>query len=75
MGSVARRSGKNEVRAEVHGTSAVSRLELVTDAGVVAATSGPQRHAVLETHVDAPYAYARVIQDDGEWAWSSPIFG
>lgn len=34
--------------------------------------SGDQ--GALDVSISAPYAYLRVIQDDGEMAWASPIF-
>ena len=49
--------------------------QLVAEAlGVSPATEPAGDEGSLEAITDAPWSYARVIQDDGEMAWSSPVF-
>ncbi len=56
------------------GTSNIRSIELVTEVGVVARTEPDAREATLHAHVGGQFVYARVTQDDGEMAWSSPVF-
>ena len=74
MGSTLQRTGPVQVSATAHGESAVARLELITRDGVVAWAAGTGRDALIEASVDADYVYARVVQEDGEMAWASPVF-
>jgi hypothetical protein len=61
---------------EVHavGTAPLRSIELVGPEGVLASVAGEGRQASLTARVKAPYVYARVVQTDGEMAWSSPVF-
>lgn len=74
MGTELAVDGPVEARALVHGTAPVSKLELVGPDGPVATVPGDGDRAELTARVDGPWVYARVTQDDGEMAWSSPIF-
>jgi len=74
MGSELEVSGPVSARAVAHGTGQIERLELVGPTGVLAISPGNGDRAVLEAVVDAPHVYARVVQSDGEMAWSSPVF-
>lgn len=67
-------AGHRTFEARCKGTSEVERIEFVSPTGVVAAADGDGLHAALKADVTAPYVYARVVQRDGEMAWSSPIF-
>lgn len=67
-------AGARTFEARCIGTTDVTRLEFVTSSGVVAQTEGQGVHATLSAEVSASYVYARVVQRDGEMAWSSPIF-
>jgi hypothetical protein len=60
------------VRAQ--GTTRLRTLELVGPSGVIAHTEALADEAALDVRVEAPYVYARVVQEDGEMAWSSPVF-
>src|SRR5262249_44909667 len=62
-------------RVEVIGTDVVARLELIGPSGPVASSKPNEREAVLQTEIsEMPWIYARVTQQDGEMAWSSPVF-
>lgn len=61
----------------VRGTGELSRVELVAQGGVIArALLEPKsHHAEFCFEVEnEPYVYLRVVQSDGEMAWSSPVF-
>jgi hypothetical protein len=61
---------------ELHaiGTAPLRSVELVGPEGVLASVAPEGREAALVARVKAPYVYARVVQIDGEMAWSSPVF-
>ncbi|MDB4985463.1 MAG: hypothetical protein JWN04_641 [Myxococcaceae bacterium] len=63
-----------EFRVRVLGTAPLSSIELVGPDGVLASSLPDGSEAELSARVTAPYVYARVIQVDGEMAWSSPVF-
>jgi len=67
-------AGSADVVAQAHGTADIERIELIGPDGVLADAQGRGRDAALTKQIDTRYVYARVIQTDGEWAWSSPIF-
>ncbi|MFT5353633.1 MAG: hypothetical protein ACI9KE_000833 [Polyangiales bacterium] len=76
MGSeLAARGGRATI--SVRGTSELARVELVAQSGVVA--TGPlvpkshDAEFVVDVE-DVPFVYVRVVQEDGEMAWSSPVF-
>jgi hypothetical protein len=56
------------------GTGPLRSVELVGPEGVLASVTPDGVEAELSAHVSAPYVYARVVQADGEMAWSSPVF-
>jgi len=56
------------------GTAPLRSVELVGPEGVLASVAPEGREATLVARVKAPYVYARVVQIDGEMAWSSPVF-
>lgn len=61
----------------VRGTSELARVELVAQRGVVAQVSlepnSDNAEFIFDVE-DEPFVYLRVVQSDGEMAWSSPIF-
>lgn len=68
---------RGRAAASVRGTSNLARVELVAQSGVVAeATLAPNSRDVgFEVEVDGEaFVYLRVVQADGEMAWSSPVF-
>jgi len=66
-----------ELFVRVHGTAPVKRLSIVQDGREVrAASGGPRlslRHRVVVEGARS-YCYARALQEDGEMAWSSPVW-
>ncbi len=64
-----------EVTGRVVGASALERLDLVTEAGVVFSQAVDGDEASLAHALPAPrYVYLRAVQTDGEMAWASPVF-
>ncbi|MFT3923562.1 MAG: CehA/McbA family metallohydrolase [Myxococcales bacterium] len=63
-----------EFEVQAHGTTNLRSIELVGYEGVLAQgeLSGPAGQ--LRARVSSPFVYARVVQEDGEMAWSSPVF-
>lgn len=62
-------------RVIAHGTAPIRALRLIGRDGVtLACVAGQGPDATLEAEVSGPFAYARVEQEDGELAWSSPVF-
>ena len=74
MGSVLTANGPVNIDVRVWGTSAVERVVLVGPAGDLMEKRGTEPYLEFQTPVEAAFVYARVEQDDGEMAWSSPIF-
>lgn len=56
------------------GTAELARIELVGPSGVLARTAPNAAEGRLEARVGGAFVYARVVQIDGEMAWSSPVF-
>jgi len=75
MGSVIE-GGTGPVPIAITAASAVpiSEIALVGPGGILARAEPGACEARLETSTEAPWSYARVVQEDGEMAWSSPIF-
>lgn len=70
-------SGEHRVCAAVVGAGPLARVELVGATGVLATGSVSGGDGSLDVSVRFPdpgYAYLRVVQQDGEMAWSSPVF-
>jgi hypothetical protein len=42
--------------------------------GVLHSVQGEGDEASLRTQASGPWLYVRVVQQDGEMAWSSPVF-
>ncbi len=74
MGSILKGGGTMEVEAQVTGESALASLELVTPDGVACLGVVDGVHGTLAANTEASYCYLRVTQEDGEMAWSSPIW-
>ena len=63
------------IRAHAQGVAPLARIEMVGPDGVFAEGKVDHDEGVLEASVEIPaYAYLRVVQEDGEMAWSSPVF-
>ena len=69
--------GRNRIELRVHATSPIEKLEIVADAQVVAAWSDLPEDVVTsydDTENRPDYYYLRLRQQDGHYAWSSPVF-
>jgi hypothetical protein len=62
------------MRVRASGATRLTELALVGPHGVIARVEPGTHEGTLEASTDAPWSYARVVQQDGEMAWSSPIF-
>src|SRR5690606_34699664 len=69
-------SARDSATVEVHavGASPIERVDIVGPGGVLHASPADGDEVTLSTRVSAAYVYARVVQHDGEMAWSSPVF-
>ncbi len=56
------------------GTARIRELSLVGPDGVIATSGGEGITARVEGSVERGWVYAKVVQEDGEMAWSSPVF-
>jgi hypothetical protein len=81
MGGVARTNGgRVRLRARVEGTAALTSVSVITNGRVLLEErpDGPRARVDLETEVPRDpgwaYYYLRVVQEDDEMAWSSPIW-
>ena len=74
MGSELRSSTPVRIEADATGTSTIRELSIVSASGVIATTSGESERAHVAGELASGWAYVKVVQDDGEMAWSSPIF-
>ncbi len=74
MGSELTERGPLHVAVSAVGESALERLDLVGPEGVLATRPAAGDALAFEAVVDAAFVYARVVQRDGEMAWSSPVF-
>jgi len=72
--------GPRELAANVYGTSAIQAVEVVKNGRVLTRTPGDRRLDVELAFRDddaergADYYYLHVRQEDGEQAWSSPVW-
>lgn len=69
MGSEVR--GPIEIEACAIGTAEIATIAIVSERGVLAEA---RRGAPAIAWVERGWAYAKVVQIDGEMAWSSPVF-
>ncbi len=74
MGSEIISDGPLAVRVEATGVEDIARIDLMSAHGLVASFSIGRRSALIEAEVTVNVVYARVVQIDGEMAWSSPVF-
>nr|MDQ3032143.1 CehA/McbA family metallohydrolase [Myxococcota bacterium] len=74
MGSEVRTDRPVRIEAEAIGTSAIRELSLVGPDGAIATSAGSGSTARVEAVVAQGWVYAKVVQEDGEMAWSSPVF-
>jgi hypothetical protein len=74
MGSEIRGSEPVTIEASAIGAASVRELSLVGPEGTIASATGEGRSARVEGSVESGWVYAKVVQHDGEMAWSSPVF-
>jgi len=76
-GTEMRVEGEVEMSVLAAGTGNISRVEIVKN-GVVFHQSEPERETAKLSIEDRPdgesYYYAKVVQEDGNIAWSSPVW-
>jgi hypothetical protein len=63
-----------DVVAEAVGVAPIREIAIVGPEGPIASAPGKRERARVEARVESGWAYAKVVQEDGEMAWSSPIF-
>ncbi|NOZ21416.1 MAG: CehA/McbA family metallohydrolase [Planctomycetes bacterium] len=78
MGSEIDAEGEIEIAANVVGTYRLNRVEIIRNGDVIHTVRKHKKHLSF-THADtAPpgtsYYYLRVVQNDNEMAWSSPVW-
>lgn len=74
MGSTIRAEGPVHVEVRAIGTDRIERIDLVGPDGLLTSVPLHGREVWIERGVEAAFVYARVVQRDGEMAWSSPVF-
>lgn len=74
MGSELEGRGPLSVEGRAVGESTLDRVDLVGPGGVLRSFSANGDELSFSGVVEAAYVYARVVQRDGEMAWSSPVF-
>jgi hypothetical protein len=81
MGDDFEASGPVELRVLAHGTRPIARLDIIKDFMYVYSTEPKRAHVELtwtDAERDRPagvsWYYVRLIQDDGELAWGSPLW-
>ncbi|MFK7987037.1 MAG: CehA/McbA family metallohydrolase [Sandaracinaceae bacterium] len=74
MGSACSVDGPVTVSAMAEAATPIRSLVLRGPDGVIAKTQGEGTSASLDAEVPPGWVYARVETEDGEMAWSSPIF-
>jgi hypothetical protein len=74
MGSELAATDPVHVVIEAEGVTEIERIDLMTEHGVLKSFPVGQRSAAITTQAQAKVLYARVVQTDGEMAWSSPVF-
>lgn len=74
MGSELHTNDVLRVRVEAEGTDRIQRIDLMGANGPLHSVEVDAMSALVETELRASVVYARVVQVDGEIAWSSPVF-
>jgi hypothetical protein len=65
---------RTSMRVRAGAASRLTELALIGPDGVLARVEPGAPEGALEANVEAPWSYVRVVTEDGEMAWSSPIF-
>src|SRR5262249_42961535 len=74
MGSELVSQSPIELQAHVQGTSRLIRLEWFGPDGLLQSVETSQDSVQTQTELLARWVYLRVTQQDGQMAWTSPIF-
>jgi hypothetical protein len=80
MGSIIEAPGEPvSVFVRIDGTAPIERVDVIRSGGIVASSPGDGRYELtlitdLEDLKAGEYVYARVVQEGGGAAWSSPVF-
>lgn len=74
MGSEIVTDGPLTVHVEATGVEDIARIDLMSEHGPLRSFPIQKRSASIDTDLSAKVLYARVVQVDGEMAWSSPVF-
>lgn len=74
MGSTIVGEGPVLVEVQAIGTDVIERVDLVGPEGVLLTVRLGGTEVWLMRPVEASFVYVRVVQRDGEMAWSSPVF-
>jgi len=67
------------IRAEIHGTDVLDRVEIIRDGRIIHSVSPGKEDVEIEYEDDMPvlgtcFYYVRVLQRDEHMAWSSPVW-
>lgn len=74
------KADKAEVKASIHACAPINRIEVIKDGEVIASKQGIGLDMNIEWTDPLPpkqkehFYYIRVIQEDGQMAWSSPVW-
>jgi hypothetical protein len=74
MGAALEDRAAAEFEVSAVGSCAIRSIELIGAQGVLARVEPLAEVASLRARAESPFVYARVVQSDGEMAWSSPVF-
>jgi hypothetical protein len=74
MGSELPARALAEFAIDVIGTDEIVLVELVGAEGVLFRAEPRACEATVTARVESAFVYARIVQADGEMAWSSPVF-
>lgn len=79
IGAIGRTKEPRNLTAEISGTDTISRIEIIRNGEIIATSSPGTLDASIDV-TDSPsgqtedWYYLKVVQRDGEIAWSSPIW-
>lgn len=79
MGNELNYTDSRDITVEIHGTSLISRIDIIRNGNIIHQRN-PEKLDCSLTFIDEEdlrvntYYYIKVVQSDGEMAWSSPIW-
>lgn len=74
MGSELTTNDALRIHVEAEGEANIQRVDFMGDSGPLHSVHVNAKCAVLDAELSARVIYVRVVQVDGEMAWSSPVF-